>query len=491
MSQLPVLDVTARDFDALVTVLRQRAVSRFPNLPQTDFNFSNFTAMFIDLFAGVGDGLNFYIDNVAQDLFWESVRDRDNAIRLGRLIGFTFRSATASRATVRFSITQPSAGDVIIPARTIVTTNDPENPIVFETIAQAVIPAGLTSVDVLVENAQLRTQEFESDGNPRQIFELDNTPYVEGSVSVLVGVNQWNAVEDFFNSKTIDQDYIPRVDGDDRLSIEFGDGEQGAIPVGTIQVSYKTGGGLAGNVFANTIVKLERSFTDVFSNPVTMLATNLAAASGGQDRESVAQARFRAPRSVKTNQRTIAREDFEINALDVSGVSRAKVFTSDDNALIPENTGFLYIVPTGGGAPSLTLRDEVYDYLTTVKPVSLGFVLNVVSPTFVPISFTMKVFVKDASFKMIVRQALQAVFAEFFSETILSGDNAGQPNFEMDFEKKFWNSEVACIAQDAHEQIRNIVLTTDLETVYNLAAEEFPVQGVLVFEDGDTGLPLP
>ena len=58
---LPVLDVTGRDFEALVPLLRGRMVTRFPDLPQTDFNFSNFSSVFIDLFAGVGDGANFYI----------------------------------------------------------------------------------------------------------------------------------------------------------------------------------------------------------------------------------------------------------------------------------------------------------------------------------------------------------------------------------------------------------------------------------------------
>lgn len=490
MSSLPVLDVTGRDFNSLVQILRLRAINRFDNLPQTDFNFSNFAAMFIDLFAGVGDGANFYIDNVAQDLFWESVRDRDNAIRLGKLIAFNFRSSIASQVTLRFEITKPSAGNVVIPARTQVQTNDPETPIIFETLTQATILAGQISVEVIAENAQLITEEFVSNDQPRQVFTVDNAPYVEGSASVLVNNVQWNEVEDFFNSETISQDYLAEIDGEDRLSIEFGDGEQGAIPSGDIELSYKIGGGASGNVFAGTIVVLEKSFTDIFSNPVTMFVSNTVAANGGRDRESVAEARFRAPRSVKTNERTIAREDFEINALDVAGISRAKVFTSDNNALIPENTGFLYIVPVGGGAPTLALRDEVREYLTTEKPTTLGFVLNVVSPNFIPISFNMKVFVKDPSFKADVKASLEQAFEEYFSETILSGDNAGQPNFEMDFEKAFFNSEVICVAQDANEQVRNIELITDLETTYNLAAEDFPIKGTLVFEDGDTGLPL-
>lgn len=489
-SQLPVLDVTARDFDALVEVLQNRSLVRFPDLPQTDFNISNFTQVMIDLFAGVGDGLNFYIDNVAQDLFWESVRRRENAIRLGALIGYRLASASAARATIRFQLSQPALGDVTFPIRTQVKTNDPNNPLVFETLVEAIIPAGNLFVDVLAENAQLKTQNFTSDGTPSQAFQLDETPYVQGSASVKVGVNTWAEVEDFFNSKTIDEHFVANVDSNDRLEVEFGDGSNGAIPLGDIEVQYKIGGGVQGQVFANTITVLDSTFTDQFSNPVNVTATNFEEAQGGTDRESLAEARFKAPRSVKTNQRTIAREDFEINAQEVAGISRARVFTADDDALIPENTGFLYVVPTGGGVPSLALRDQVYDYLTKVKPVPIGFVLNVVGPTYVAIGFTMKVFVRDASFKTAVRAALDTAFNEYFSETILSGDNAGQPNPLMDFEKKFFNSEIISIAQAVHTQLRNVELITDLETLYNLDPAEFPVRGVVSFEDGDTGLPL-
>lgn len=487
---LPVLDVTARDFDSLVPILRDRAIDRFPQLPQTDFNFSGFMGLFIDLFSGVGDGLNFYIDNVAQDLFWESVRRRENAIRLGKLISYRFRSAQAAFVTVRFQIDAPAAGNVIIPIRTQATTNDPESPLVYETLTAATILSGSLFIDVLAENAQLLTQQFTSLGIPSQEFSVDQTPYVQGSAKVTIGLDTWIEVEDFFNSKTTDKHYVADVNADDLLTLIFGDGEQGAIPLGTIDVEYKVGGGAIGNVFAETITVLEASFTDVFSNPVNMVVTNNDAAQGGVDRETLSEARFKAPRSVKTNQRTIAREDFEINAQEVAGVSRARVFTSDDNVLIPENTGFLYIVPVGGGTPTLVLRDQVYDYLTVTKPTPIGFVLNVVGPTFVLIGFTMKVYVRDASFKTAVRAALDAIFTEYFSETILSGDNAGQPNPLMDFEKKFFNSEIVAVAQEAHAQIRNVKLLTDMETAYSLIPEEFPVKGVLLFEDADTGFPL-
>jgi len=489
---LPVLDVTARDYDSLYDTLTQRAVQRFPKLPQTDFNASNFFVVTIDLFAGVGDSLNFYLDNQAQDMFWGTVRDRENAIRLGALIGYRLPGASAAIATLRFQINLPALGDVIIPARTVVKTNDPDFPIAFQTISTATITAGSLFIDVSAENAALFVEEYISDGQADQVFRVDEIPYIEASAAVKVNGTPWAIQDDFFNSKTTDQHFIIELDGEDRLSVVFGDGNNGAIPPdgATIEITYKTGGGAQGSVFTDTIKVLESTFTDVFSNQVNMSVTNIEAAVSGVDRQSVAEARFRAPRSVKTNERTIAEEDFEINASEVAGVSRARVFTSDNNALIAENTGFLYLVPKGGGTPPTSLRDAVYDYLTKTKPVPVGFVLNVVSPTYISISFVMKVFVKDSSFKTTVLEALNAAFSNFFSETVAVGDEAGQPNLLMDFERKFFNSEIIAIGQDSHAQIRNVVLVTDVQTTYTLLPEQFPVKGVLQFQDGDTGLPL-
>lgn len=494
---LPVIDVTARDFTALVPILQARAVQKFPNLPQTDFNLSNFMQAHIDLFAGIGDGVHFYIDQVAQDLFWPSVRRRDNAIRLAALIGYRLPNATQAIATLRFTISQIAVGNVLIPARTQVKTNDPTTPITFETVAAAQINAGSLYVDVIAENATLESETFSSTLLADQTHTTLAGPYVEGSVVVEVGgdLTPWTLVDDFFVSKSTDKHYLIQVSDDDILTVIFGDGVAGLIPVGDVDISYKTGGGSAGNVFANSIKVVEASFTDTFSNAVTMTVTNPLAPDPGTDKQTVNQARFLAPRTVKTNQRTIAAEDFSLNALEVAGVSRARLFTANDDVLIDENAGFLYLVPVGAGTASSTLRDAVYDHLTIDKPVAVGFVLSVVSATFVDIAFTMRVYMKDPSFKAAAAAALALAFTNYFSETVLESDLGreelwGTPNPDMDFAQSFFNSVVEAVGQAAHAKIRNVKLVTDMEATYALTDKEFPRKGALVFLDGDTLLPL-
>jgi len=83
-------------------------------------------------------------------------------------------------------------------------------------------------------------------------------------------------------------------DGDGGTTIRFGDGTFGASPQpGTVfTVTYRTGGGSAGNVPADTIVNVAPGQAQ---GPVVVSCTNPFPATGGADAETIAQVRARAP----------------------------------------------------------------------------------------------------------------------------------------------------------------------------------------------------
>ena len=108
-----------------------------------------------------------------------------------------------------------------------------------------------------------------------------------------------------------DRHFVVLVDQSDRATVRFGNGTSGAPPTGTVQITYKTGGGSDGNVDAGRLVVIEGAFTDVHGHPVQISVTNEYAASGGSDRQTVASAKLLAPESLRTLTRTVTREDFE------------------------------------------------------------------------------------------------------------------------------------------------------------------------------------
>ena len=104
------------------------------------------------------------------------------------------------------------------------------------------------------------------------------------------------------------------VDQNNRAMIRFGNGANGAVPTGTISVTYKTGGGIHGNVDAGRLVVIEGNFHDAHGYPVQVSVINPEPASGGTERQTIASAKLLAPESLRALTRTVAREDFEINA---------------------------------------------------------------------------------------------------------------------------------------------------------------------------------
>lgn len=133
------------------------------------------------------------------------------------------------------------------------------------------------------------------------------------------GFAVWQEVDDFFASEHDDPHYtINRNTGD----VRFGDGQHGRIPVANlanpnasiVAREYRYGGGRFANVGANTIKDIQ-TFVDSIDS-----VTNLQPAFGGLDEETVADAKLRAPRELKSKDRAVTAEDFEFLALATPGV---------------------------------------------------------------------------------------------------------------------------------------------------------------------------
>ncbi len=108
-------------------------------------------------------------------------------------------------------------------------------------------------------------------------------------------------------------------------TIRFGDGVRGSIPPNgqRISVVYRVTAGAAGNVGPNTITVLDDSIAGV-------QVTNIYAASGGADRESIDAARQRGPWDIKHRDRAVTAEDFVQLALRTSTVvGKAGCFVLD------------------------------------------------------------------------------------------------------------------------------------------------------------------
>ncbi len=108
-------------------------------------------------------------------------------------------------------------------------------------------------------------------------------------------------------------------------------------------VRYRFGGGVVGNVGAKTLTVLKSSI------PYVSTVTNLRAATGGLDAESLEAAKLRAPATLRSQERAVTAEDFEFLALEADRtVARARciqVRGDGRGGSVPPGTIELLVLP--------------------------------------------------------------------------------------------------------------------------------------------------
>jgi uncharacterized phage protein gp47/JayE len=496
----PSTDYTDKDFDALRVRLFALVQSVFPEW--TDQNVANFGNILVELYAFVGDVLTYYQDNNGRESRIVTATQRKSLLGLCKLISYTPSTANAATADLTFSIPTTTAGNVNIPAGTVVKTAEVTDPVEFQTSAPGVIPTGSTSVIVASKNSEPAQDTFTSTGLADQELTLSSTPYLDDSAVVVAGNGAFTQTDNFLDSTSTDKHFTVVVDQNDRATVRFGDGTNGVIPTGTITIDYEVGGGTAGNVEAGTLAVLEGTWTDHLGNPVVLSVTNPLEVTDGVDRETNAQIKELAPLAAKTQLNSITRTDFETNALRVPGVSRCLANTSNEDASVPENTTILYPIPSGGGTPSSALKAAVLTMCTVTYPPTTTHKVQVLDPAYKTINVTATVYRASGYSKATVKAAAEAALAAFFAVE----DSDGTPNENMDFGANMVDEEGVVEPEvrwsDAHNVVRDLAGVRKMDTAttgfllngaranVTIEPREFPQLGTVTLYDGDDGSTL-
>jgi predicted phage baseplate assembly protein len=200
----------------------------------------------------------------------------------------------------------------------------------------------------------------ESDGNPGQSFQLQNIPVLtrtRGETLEIETENEgeyepWREVNSFADSGPDDPHFTcDNITGEIQFgpSIRQTSGEEwqyGKVPPAGSWIrfsSYRSGGGVIGNVGKGTITVLKSSI------PYLASVTNFEAAKGGTDAETLERAKLRAPRVLRASPRAVTQEDYEYLALEASSrISRARCTTSENVGAVKLQPGTvrLLLVPS-------------------------------------------------------------------------------------------------------------------------------------------------
>jgi hypothetical protein len=301
------------DFDTHVDDLRARLQVKFAAY-YNDFALAALGMMLLDMIAYGLDSLSFYLDRRATEVYLTTARTRRGVARIARQLGYKMGGAVASSTDLTVSIV--AAKSFTVPISQGFQFQGP-NDLIFEAAemvewSPAEQAAG-TSKFVPVYEGETVQETFTSNGTANQVFELARVPedkfVASGSVEVTVDGASFKE-EDFL--KFEETDHYEVGYNDDPPTVRFGDGTAGNIPKtgGSIVVTYVATSGKSGIVSKDTI-QSEVTPLVVVGEAVSLSINNNVGSSGGDDLESLDQAKAFAGRVFNSRRVAVTREDYE------------------------------------------------------------------------------------------------------------------------------------------------------------------------------------
>lgn len=506
----PNMDYSDRDFESLRARLFDLIPSVFPKWTASQVH--NFGNLIVEAHCFVGDVLNFYQDQQAPEGRWTTVQMRKNMIALAKLVSEVLFGRVAATADVTLTIT--NAADLtglVVPVATpvVVGTTAITSPVngEIQDVISFDLSLGETSKTFGWEHSETQTPyTVASSGKATQKILLPFSPVLVQSVGVSTPTQgPWTRVDTFYGTGPNDPVFKALLDQNDYCQVVFGNGKNGVVPVGNVTHVYKTGGGPSGNVEAGSLTKIQGDFQDTEGRKAIVVSTNAVDAEGGLGREEVEAGRERIPRSVRVSDRTVAREDYEINAERVEEVGRSLMLTSNEDPTILENRGKLFIIPKTGGTPSQSILDDVYQMCTVLFPNTVTFQLDVLAAVYLTVNVEVIIYLQtnrqnSSTWASDAKAAVVEALEDYFEPMLADGTKNTNVDFGYYYRDEDDNpagevawSDVANVIRDQRTYVRKIdpgpngLLLNGLRGDIGISNWLFPELGTVKVINGATG----
>ncbi len=362
------------------------------------------------------------------NLIWH-VQDRD-----GRTLAMTAPAAAILLQPALASDPAVSEVAVIVAGADGVVSDIDKTVVTFSTPLANCYDRSTVTVNANVAPATHGLSVSEIGGNgsaalANQSFALKQTPltYVRddanpdgrsATLTARVGGVQWREVPTLYGAGAGDRVYQLAQDNDGTTRVLFGDGVNGArLPTGQNNVTfgYRQGLGLAGNLRAGQLSML-------LTRPLGVTgAANPAPATGGQDPETVDDARGNAPLQVMTLGRAVSTEDYADFARTFAGVAKAASLWINDGL-----ARGIYVTIAGPGGTSFAADDDTVTTLTAALRKYGDALLPLMVQSFRPATFTLKARIKVAD-DYLADDVLAAVAAALRAAYAFAARDFGQP----------------------------------------------------------------
>jgi hypothetical protein len=319
------------DFSGLDYTTARRAIIEYIQTYHpdqfNDFVASNGIMMITEIVASVVAKLSLRSDILANEATISTAQTERAIVNHLALINQRIKRQTPAIVDVEISVDTPTTTDVeITPGITFSVAGGPDGQQITYELYRApgdwhsniVIPAGKRGVVAWgVEGLFASPVVTTSAGGPNQVFEIIEPNVLESPIFVKVTVGNssenWRVITEPIerfgpNDKVVEVNFF-----EDTATFRFGDNLTGQAPTSgsIIEFRFRTGGGIRGRIGVGQIdTQMQIAPNPPASAVVPVRFRNISPSSGGSNRETLEQARKRAPRDFATQRSIVTADDY-------------------------------------------------------------------------------------------------------------------------------------------------------------------------------------
>jgi Baseplate J-like protein len=369
-----ITNIWARYVDRSYQQVKDSVLTRLgAKVPEiTDHTENNPYVAEIDIWAGINEQLNYYIDNAGRESFLSSCRLYKSAIYQATRMDYKVIGNLPHTVDVAFTLNTAATsgtGVITIPAGTVVSNGT----IPYVTQANATIAVGQTvstsvgaSQYTIVTGVSLGVSNGYAD-----MLVVFTDKVMHDSVIIRVNTVAWDSKPTLTYEQPLAHSYVQTVDVNGNVNVYFGDSILGGLipPIGqAMACDYKTTLGADGGVAAATLTTIVTAIT--LPSGYTATVTNAVRSSGGSNVENLASLKQHIPVAVRTLERAVTSDDYKQVAELCAGVFLAGVYFNCGKKVT------IYIVPDGGGIAGSTLRTACQTWMNGRKMITTNVVVK-------------------------------------------------------------------------------------------------------------------
>lgn len=341
----------------------------------TDLSDGNILVIILSMFAAIAETLHFYIDNAAQESFLSTARKYDSVVKLGRLVDYHPKAATAARVDVRLNRNSSATGDVVtIPkgtefkdtaGNTWLSTRPVTLGAYVDHVNIPLIQHSFYNLDKL-EGLSLSIDTADDTKSVSSIMislgSIEGGLYEHGTLQLEIDGKPWVEVTSFAYSKEGDRHFMVETDDDGIPYIIFSNYVSSAsIGERITKASCYITKGSSGNVAANSITNVPSIISSILESATIF---NMEAAGGGTNYEDIQTLKQNIPLSIRTTGVAITKQDFIDRALLVSGVREVALEYECGKKMT------LYVAAANGLIAAEDILESVRNQLKPSLPIS-------------------------------------------------------------------------------------------------------------------------